>query len=97
MANLTKSDILKLANLSKIKLSDSEVGEFKNELEQILDLVSKLTSVNTEGLDPTVQVTGLTNVFRPDEIIDYGVTPEELLKNVPSVEKNQIKVKRVLG
>jgi Asp-tRNA(Asn)/Glu-tRNA(Gln) amidotransferase C subunit len=46
---------------------------------------------------PTNQVTGLTNVMRDDEEIDYGYNPQDLLKNVPTVEDNQLKVKRMIS
>jgi aspartyl/glutamyl-tRNA(Asn/Gln) amidotransferase C subunit len=58
--------------------------------------VEKLNEVDVDGLEPTYQVTGLTNVTRPDEIKDYQAKPEDLLKNAPAVANNQFKVKRVL-
>ncbi len=97
MAKLSVSDVLKLARLSKIQLNEHELVEFADELSKILDYADQLAGVDVGGLTPTAQVTGLTNVTRPDELIDYGTTPEELLKNAPGVENNQIKVKRVLG
>ncbi len=97
MAKLTVTDVLRLAQLSKIQLDEKELVEFSDELTKILDYVDLLATVNVDGLLPTAQVTGLTNVMRPDELVDYDVTPEQLLKNAPAVENNQIKVKRVLG
>lgn len=97
MAKLSKEDVLKLARLSKLRLSDEEVEQFSGELSEILDYVEQLAQVDTSGLEPTAQVTGLTNVTRADEIIDYHETSKELLKNAPATEKNYIKVKRVLG
>ena len=97
MAKLTVTDVLRLAQLSKIQLDEKELVEFSDELTKILDYVDLLATVNVDGLLPTAQVTGLTNVMRPDELVDYDVTPEQLLKNAPAVENNLIKVKRVLG
>jgi aspartyl-tRNA(Asn)/glutamyl-tRNA(Gln) amidotransferase subunit C len=96
MANLSKEDILKLAQLSRLGLTDEEVSEFSQELTAILHYVEQLASVDTEGLEPTSQVTGLTNVTRPDEVKHYGYEPLDLLKNVPAVQENQIKVKRMI-
>jgi aspartyl-tRNA(Asn)/glutamyl-tRNA(Gln) amidotransferase subunit C len=62
-----------------------------------LGYVEQLGGVDVTGLEPTNQVTGLTNVMRPDEVIDYGYTPDKLLQNVPAVEKNQLKVKRMIS
>lgn len=97
MAQLTREDILKLAQLARLGLTDDEVTEFSQELTAILQYVEQLSSVNVDGLEPTSQVTGLTNVTRPDEVKDYGYEPLDLLKNVPNVENNQIKVKRMIG
>lgn len=97
MAQLTREDILKLAQLARLGLTDEEVDEFSSELSAILQYVEQLSSVDVEGLTPTSQVTGLTNVTRVDEIKSYGYEPHELLKNVPHVENNQIKVKRMIG
>jgi aspartyl-tRNA(Asn)/glutamyl-tRNA(Gln) amidotransferase subunit C len=97
MADLTRDDILKLARLARISLSDDEVAEFSDEFNEILKYVEQLNAVDTAGLEPTSQVTGLVNVTRPDVIVDYGYDPKILLKNVPSVQDDQIKVKRMIG
>ena len=83
MAKLTREDILKLARLARLKLSDQEVESFRDEIGEILGYVDMLSDVDTDGLKPTYQVTGLQNVTRPDEEINYGAGQRELLKNVP--------------
>jgi aspartyl-tRNA(Asn)/glutamyl-tRNA(Gln) amidotransferase subunit C len=97
MAKLTREDVLKLARLSRLRLTDEEVAHFQDEISHILEYVDQLKDVDVDDLEPTNHVTGLTNVTRPDEIIDYGATHEDLLRNVPETEKNQIKVKRMVG
>lgn len=97
MAELTPQDVLKLARLARIQLSEDELQKYSKELTAILQYVELLSKVNTKGLKPTYQVTGLTDVMRADELVDYGVTAQELLKNAPAVENNQIKVKRMIG
>lgn len=97
MAKLSREDILKLAQLARISLTNQEVETYADELSAILQYVEQLSTVDVSGLEPTNQVTGLTNVMRADEVIDYGYKPEKLLENVPAVEKNQLKVKRMIG
>lgn len=97
MTELTREDILKLAQLARLGLTEDEVNEFSGELTAILQYVEQLSSVDVEGLEPTSQVTGLTNVTRPDEIKHYGYEPLDLLNNVPVTDNNQIKVKRMIG
>lgn len=97
MADLTRDDVLKLARLARLTLSDDEVAEYTTELAEILHYVEQLQSVDTAGFAPTNQVSGLTNVTRVDEVSDYGYQPAALLANVPAVEKDQIKVRRMIG
>lgn len=99
MADLSRDDVLKLAQLARLRLSDDEVSTYQKELAEILGYVELLDSVEVEGLEPTSQVTGLTNVTRADEEIDYGYKALDLLQNVPHgrVEKNLIKVKRMIA
>ena len=96
MAKLSTADVLKLARLARLKLSDAEVEQFRKEISEILAYVEQLQSVNVDKLEPTYQVTGLKNVTRPDKPVDYGATQKDLLKNVPELEGSYIKVKRVL-
>lgn len=95
MANISKDDVLKLAKLSMLELNDEQLERFTRELDEIVKYVEQLQSVDVEGLEPTFQVTGLTNVTRPDEVEPFE-TSEELLKNLPDRDGNYIKVKRVL-
>lgn len=96
MSKLSRDAILKLAKLSRLKLTEEEIERFRQELSDILSYVEQLEKVNTRSLEPTYQVTGLKNVMRADQPIEYQAKPKELLKNAPAVEKNQFKVQRVL-
>ncbi len=93
----TRDDVLKLARLARVELSSAEVDEFSAEFSAILEYFEQLQSVDIEGLEPTSQVTGLTNVTRPDEVGDYGYKVKDLQKNLPRVEAGQIKVNRMIG
>lgn len=97
MAKLTRDDVLKLAQLARLDLTDDEVEEFTSELTEILQYVEQLGAVDVTGLKPTHQITGLSNVTRDDEIRDYGYDPKELLNNVPEVKDGMLKVKRMIG
>ncbi|MEI8338331.1 Asp-tRNA(Asn)/Glu-tRNA(Gln) amidotransferase subunit GatC [bacterium] len=97
MSKLKKEDVLNLAELVRLDLTDDEVNEFTEELSAILDYVEQLGDVDVSGLEPTNQVTGLTNVTRKDEIKDYGYSLEDLQSNLPDSKGNLIKVKRMLN
>ncbi len=96
MANLSKEDVLKLARLTKLELTEEEIETYNKELTEILGYVEQLSEADVKGLEATTQVTGLTNVLRADKVINYGIDQQSLLKNVPNRQGNSIKVKRVL-
>jgi|SRR6266567_984699 len=97
MADLSRDDVLKLARLARLDLTEEEVANFPKELTEILHYVEQLAAVEVTGLKPTNQVTGLTNVMREDKVVDYGYAPKELLKNAPHVQDDHLKVKRMIG
>lgn len=96
MSKLTRDAVIKLAQLSRLKLTNEEIEKFRFELSRILDYVEMLDRVNVKNLEPTYQVTGLKNVMRADKVVDYQAKAADLLKNAPAIEKNQFKVRRVL-
>lgn len=97
MTKLSRDDVLKLARLARLDLTEEEVELYSSQLQDILQYVEQLTNVDVEGLEPTTQVTGLKNVMRDDEVIDYGVSPGELLRLAPKSQDGQIKVKRMIN
>jgi aspartyl-tRNA(Asn)/glutamyl-tRNA(Gln) amidotransferase subunit C len=97
MADLTREDVLKLARLARLTITEEEVEKYRTELSAILHYVEQLQTADVTGLQPTYQVTGLTNVMRDDQVIDYGATPDDLLRIAPTTQDRQVKVKRMIG
>lgn len=96
MSVIQAQDVRKLASLARISLNDEQVKLLQDQLGAILTYVEKLQMVDVDGVEPTYQVTGLENVFREDEPIDYGCTPKALLKNVPDRQADYIRVNRMI-
>ena len=80
MTKLSRDDVLKLARLARLELSEEEITDYQEQLSQILTYVDMLKAADVDGLQPTDQVTGLKNVMRPDRIIDYGYEARQLLE-----------------
>jgi len=97
MTELTREDVLKLARLARLELTDEEAESFRAELSEVLQYVAQLDDADVSGLAPTSQVTGLTNVMREDEVVDYGISPAALLRLAPKTQDGHIKVKRMIG
>lgn len=96
MTQITREDVLHLAQLSSLQLTDDEITGLQADISNILGYVEQLGKLNTEGIEPTYQVTGLSNVWRDDKVIDYGISREDLLKLSSEVIDNQVKVPKVL-
>ena len=88
---LSKDEVRHIAKLSRLKLSEEEVEKFSKELTSILDYIDILNELDTENVEPTAQVTDLTNVFREDKVLKPESSKEELLDCSPlEVANDQI-------
>ena len=92
---LTQEEVKKIASLCRISLTDAEVHKLQKELTTILDYVSELQQVHTEGVEEISQVTGLSNVFRPDQVIPSEIT-DEIIKRFPESQGRLLKIKSIL-
>lgn len=96
MSTITTDDVHHLAQLSSLQLSDSEVENLRTDLENIINYIKQLNEVDTSGVEPTYQVTGLENVWRGDEVDAGSVTPEQLLDLAAEQSGHCVKVPKVL-
>jgi len=96
MTQISRDDVLHLAQLSSLELADGEIDGLRTDISNILGYVEQLNQLDTSGVEPTYQVTGLSNVWREDKVINYGVTREELLARSREVVDSQVKVPKVL-
>lgn len=95
MTTITINDVQRLASLSSLHLSDSEVQALQGDLERIIKYIEQLGELDTTGVEPTYQVTGLENVWRDDEVVS-DVGRDALLALAPDQQNNQVKVPKVL-
>lgn len=96
MTDVSRNDVAQLATLSSLQLSDDEIDTLQQDIAAILTYVQQLAELDTEGVEPTYQVTDLENVWRDDVVIDEQVTREQLLNLAPESAEHQIKVPKVL-
>jgi len=90
-----KIDIKHVAKLANLPLSEAEEKKFEKQLSETLEYVKQLEEIDTKGVEPTSQVTGLENVLREDEV-KPSLNQEEALKNTKSSYKGYFKVKAIL-
>lgn len=96
MTEISRDDVLHLAQLSSLQLTDDEITALQKDLSGILGYVNQLAELDTSNVEPTYQVTDLENVWRQDEIDTYGLDREALLALAPDQAEHQIKVPKVL-
>ncbi len=93
---IKREDILHLASLSNLSLTDEEVESLGKDLQDIIKYISKLDELDTKDVEPTYQVFEMENIWRDDKIVDQGVSREELLALSEKSRDNQIEVPKVL-
>ena len=96
MSTITNDDVRHLAQLSSLQMSDAEVESLRADIEKIINYIYQLDELDTDGVEPTYQVTGLQNVWRDDEIIDSSVSRQQLLALAAEQSDNCVKVPKVL-
>lgn len=96
MSTITNDDVRHLAQLSSLQMSDAEIESLRADIEKIINYIKQLDELDTDGVKPTYQVTGLQNVWRDDEIIDSSVSRQQLLALAAEQSDNCVKVPKVL-
>jgi aspartyl-tRNA(Asn)/glutamyl-tRNA(Gln) amidotransferase subunit C len=64
---IDREQVLHVAKLARLKLSDDDVERMASELSGILEHVERISELDLDGVEPTSHVIALENVFRPDE------------------------------
>lgn len=96
MTALSRDDVQHLAQLSSLQLTDDELTSLQTDIGNILGYIEQLGELDTTGVEPTYQVTGLENVWRDDSVIASNVTRETMLALSTESANNQVKVPKVL-
>ena len=92
---LSREEVLHIAALAKVGVTDADVENFREQLSNILENFEALKKVDTSGVLPTSQSIDLENVIMPDEV-QPSLPSEAVLANAPQREGDFIKVKIVL-
>lgn len=93
--NITDADILHIAELSRIKLSESEMADMKGHLEHMITHFDALDSVDVSDVPPTAHILSAVNVLRDDEV-KPSMPTEELMQNAPETDGGAYIVPRVV-
>ena len=64
---IDREQVLHVARLARLGLSDEEVERMSGELSKVLDHIEHLNELDLDGVEPTSHVVALQNVMREDE------------------------------
>jgi len=83
---ITEADVRHIAKLANLALTAPEVTRMTGELGVIVGYIEQLAAVDTAGVEPIAQVTGLVNVVRED--IPRELLPRaRVLGNAPKADE----------
>jgi aspartyl-tRNA(Asn)/glutamyl-tRNA(Gln) amidotransferase subunit C len=98
MAKLTKVDVLHVAKLAKLDISEKEINKYTEQLAPVINYFSELSEIDTNDVEPTSQTTGLENVFRQDVIKgENSLNQDEAVAGSEKTYNGYFKVKAILS
>ena len=92
---LSREEVLHIARLARLGLTEAEIKKFGEQLSNILESFEILQQVNTEGVPPTAQSIDLQNVLGDDEVAP-SLPADDVLANAPRKEGQFFRVRAVL-
>ena len=96
MAEITKKEIVHIAQLAMLNLSEKEIENYTKDMQEILAYAEIINKIDTSETDETIGATEQKNVFRKDEVIEFQ-TREDLLQNAPSQEEGMFQIPKVMN
>ena len=96
MQNISKEEIIHIAKLANLNLSEEEINKYRDNMQEILEFANTINEVNTEGLNETIGINNNQNVFRKDEVVEFQ-NRELLLKNAPSQDEGMFRIPKVIN
>jgi aspartyl-tRNA(Asn)/glutamyl-tRNA(Gln) amidotransferase subunit C len=93
--SLTRDEVLHIAHLARIGITDEEVEKFRGQLSDILAHFEALSELDTDGVEPTAYPLPLESVMR-DDAVAPSLPVEDVLANAPQAEDGAFRVKAVL-
>lgn len=92
---LTTEEVLKVAQLANLKVTDAEVAKMAATLSDVLKHIDQLNKLDTANVPPTSHILDMGNVFRADEVrepFDHGKS----LDNAPAQAQGYFSVPRII-
>lgn len=91
---VTKEDVRRMAKVSCLQLTDEEVEAFSHQFSELLDKADEMLTLNTDHIEPTVNVLKQTKVLRDDRVRP-SADQSDVLSNARETVDGQFKVPSV--
>lgn len=92
---ITRNELNDLAEMAKFSLNEEEVGDFQMDISHILEFVSKIKDVDTEGVELTDQLEIENHPLRED-VVGESMILEDVLKNTKESQYGYFKILNVM-
>jgi aspartyl-tRNA(Asn)/glutamyl-tRNA(Gln) amidotransferase subunit C len=95
MSKINQDTVDQLAHLARLEFNGDEKKEILNDLNRMLDFVSKLNEVDTSGVEPLIYMNDEKNILRADEV-EQKISQQQALRNAPKKDSDYFKVPKVV-
>ncbi len=95
MAEITKEQVERTADLIRLTISEEETELLTSQLNEFMKYADQLNELDTENVKPTTHGNDVKDVMRKDEPTKW-ITQEEALKNAPDQDSGQVRVPSIL-
>lgn len=92
---VSREEIKHIAKLANLNLAEEEVDTYLLHLQDILNFANIVNNAPTEGLEETIGANNNYNVFRKDEIVEFG-DRDILLQNALEQEEGMFRIPKVI-
>ena len=91
MAGITRDEVLHVARLARLELTDEEVGRFQEQLSDIIEAISKVSELDLSGIPPTAHPLEIANTWAEDEPLP-SLSLDEAFANAPDRDDDHFRV-----
>lgn len=96
MPDFSRDEVAHLAQLSRLALSEEEIADYAAQIDDIIDTVSAVRNVDTEGVEPMSHPHSIAAAMRED-VVAKSLGSEQALDQAPNVEDGRFAVPQILG
>ncbi len=93
--SISKDEVRYIASLARLRFTEAEEDRLAHEMNDMLDYVDQLRTLDTSEVPPMAHVLDLNNVTRPDEL-EERISHDEALRNAPDADGDYFRVPKVI-